>query len=405
MFRGLVINEFIKLYSKKKTYIILLLFIALSGLLVAVNEATENSYLKYNTPKFRLENVNNQIENEERYLNDIKVDSSLAEEERESLVTESERYLNSLKEEKKSLEQQLKEASADDWKKEANAQIEEYNSLLNDNSIAEEEKAYYEREIEKISTHLENNIPLYESNMNTGINYYVNNIILVASSFLAFGLILFNGDSVSNEYNPATLKFLLIQPVSRIKVLLSKYVVMVINSLGLIMITQFLYFLGVSLFKGVGYFNRPILVDTKYIITRQNGYETIQEIMGSGKYISLGTYLVRALLLQGLFIIVMVTFIFMISTLIKSSVVSLTINIATLMGTSIAYGLSTTYRKLSPYIFIHFSDIDGIITGNIAAKTYTLNFTYITVIVVSIISVLAFLGIALTVFKKRDIQI
>ncbi|MDF2803636.1 MAG: transporter permease [Anaerocolumna sp.] len=241
--------------------------------------------------------------------------------------------------------------------------------------------------------------------MNTGINYYIKNITMVAAGFLAFGLILFSGDSVSNEYNPATLKFLLIQPISRIKVLLSKYFVMLISSLGLIMLTQFVFFLGVSLVKGIGGFARPILVDTKYEFITQNGNEVLRSIEGSGHYIELSSYLVRALLLQGLYIVVMVTFIFMVSTLVKSAIVSLTINISALLGATILYTLSTTYRQFSPFIFIHYSNIESIISGDVVAQTKNLLFTYQTIIIVSVITVLVFVGIALTVFKKRDIQI
>lgn len=404
MFRGLITNEFIKLFAKKKTYIILILFVALSGIFVAVNEATENNYLKYNSPQYRLDNVNDQIVYQQKYLDEIKAEETYEKEEKEKLLAGAESYLQVLVMEKTDLEKEVVNYTQDNWADRATKQLEEYKLNL-DNATEDMDKIYYQNEIDRIQIHLDKNIPLDDMYMNSGINYYINNITMVATGFLAFGLILFCGDSVSNEYNPATLKFLLIQPVSRIKILLSKYFVMLFSSLGLIMITQFLFFLGVGLVKGLGNFARPILVDSKYEFITQNGYKVLKEITGSGHYINLSSYLIRALLLQGLFIIVMVTFIFMVSTLVKSGIVSLTINIAALMGANIIYSLSTSYRKISPFVFIHFSNIEGIISGNVVAGTNNLIFTYQTVIIVSFISILVCMGIALTVFKKRDIQI
>lgn len=404
MFSGLIINEFIKLFAKKKTYIILLLFVALSGIFVAVNESAENSYLKYNSPKYRLDNVNSQIAYQKSYMEEVNADNTYSKEEKDRMISDSQEYLKSLELEKANVEKEVADYSPDKWRERAGNQIEEYNSYLK-SATDEESKTYYQKEIDRIQIHLDKNIPLDDAYMNTGINYYLRNITLVAAGFLAFGLILFSGDSVSNEYNPATLKFLLIQPVSRIKVLLSKYFVMLISSLGLIMLTQFLFFLGVSLFKGIGNFARPMLVDTKYEFITQNGNKVLSEITGSGHYIDLSSYLVRALLLQGLYIIVMVSFIFMVSTLVKSGIVSLTINISALLGANIIYNLSTTYRKFSPFIFIHYSDIESIISGNIVSRSNNLLFTYQTIIIVSIITALVCIGVALAVFKKRDIQI
>lgn len=403
MFRGLVINEFIKLFAKKKTYIILLLFVALSGIFVAVNESSENSYLKYNSPMYKLDNVKNQIAYQKTYIEEVNADNNYTKEDKERILADSQSYLQSLELEKSNLEKEVANYSPDNWRDRANNQIEEYQSYIE--GADEASKIYYQKEIEKIQIHLDENIPLDDAYMNSGINYYIRNITMVATGFLAFGLILFCGDSVSNEYNPATLKFLLIQPVSRIKVLFSKYIVMLLSSLGLIMLTQFFFFLGVSLVKGFGNFARPMLVDTKYEFILKNGNKVLNEITGSGHYIDLSSYLIRALLLQGLYIVVMVTFIFMVSTLVKSGIVSLTINISALLGANIIYNLSTTYRQFSPFIFIHYSNIESIISGDVIAQTKNLMFTYETITIVSIISILVFMGIALTVFKKRDIQI
>ena len=404
MFVGLIKNEFIKLYSKKKTFIILILFMALSGVLVAVNESNENNYLQSKSPEYLIQNLEEQIGYQEDYLESVKIDSNYSKEAREVELKNAELSLEYTNEELKNAKLALENQDSYDWHEDVKTQIKELKEM-NDNSIDEGSKEYNSKEIIRLQTSLDYNIPIDEEYLNKGINYLILNITLVASGFLAFGLILFNADSVSNEYNPGTLKFLLIQPVSRIKILLSKFIVMILSSLGLIMGTQGLFCVGVGLVKGFGSLNRPILAGIKYEFIMENGLKVLNEVGNSGTYISLSSYLLKALSLEALYIIVMVSFIFMISTISKSSVISMTIAIGALLASNIIYMLSTTYRSFSPFIFLHYSNIEGIITGRIVLETRSLYFTYPNVVIISLITSIVFLMISLLVFKKRDIQI
>ena len=404
MFVGLIKNEFIKLYSKKKTFIILFLFMALSGVLIAVNESNENNYLQSKSPEFLIQNLEEQIGYQEDYLESVKNDSNYSKEEKEIEIKNAETSLEYTNEELKNAKLALENQDSYDWHEDVKTQIKELKEM-NDNSIDEGSKEYNSKEIIRLQTSLDYNIPIDEEYLNKGINYIILNITLVAAGFLAFGLILFNADSVSNEYNPGTLKFLLIQPVSRIKILLSKFIVMILSSLGLIMGTQGLFCVGVGLVKGFGSLNRPILAGIKYEFIMENGLKVLNEVGNSGTYISLSSYLLKALSLEALYIIVMVSFIFMISTISKSSVISMTIAIGALLASNIIYMLSTTYRSFSPFIFLHYSNIEGIIKGTIVHETRSLYFTYPNVVIISLITSIVFLMISLLVFKKRDIQI
>lgn len=404
MFGGLITNEFIKLFAKKKTFIIWGLFILLCILLVVVSEKGEETYLKYNNPETQVENLKVEIQNQESYLASLKTDNSLTEEDRKIYEEQTNSYLINLKSQLEAAQASLNSSESSDWKETIKQQIKDQETSLATEKD-ENTKLYQTRELTRLQMHLDNNVPLDDSNYNTGINYYILNITMIATSFLAIGLALFNGDNISNEYNPGTLKFLLVQPVSRIKVLLSKYTVMVISSTVLIMVTQFLFFLGTGLIKGFGSFGRPYLVGIRYEYVYSNGQKIMTEIAGSGHYIPLWQYLLQALALQLLFLIVTVSFILLISTLSKSSVITMTILICAILGFSIVYSLSTSYRKFSPFIFFHYSNIDDILTGNSIIKSGSFFFTWQTVTGMSIVSVLVFLGISLVVFKKRDIQI
>ncbi len=402
MFLGLLKNELIKLFAKKKTFIIWGLFILLCVMLVVVNETAEKNYLKYNSPKAQVENLTREIANQEDNLKSIQSDTSISKDDKKINIEQTKTYLESLKQQLVTAKASLD--SSTDWKSNLKNQIEEQKKVVDSTSDTDSKKDQ-ERELKRLQLHLDNNVPLNDQNYNTGINFYILNITMIAASFLAIGLTLFNGDNVSNEYNPGTLKFLLVQPVSRIKVLLSKYVIMLLSSTVLIMVTQFLFFLGVGIIKGFGSFNRPYLVGLKYEYVYTNGQKFISEVSGSGHYILLWQYLLEALALQLLFLIVMVTFILMISTISKSSVVTMTVLICAILGSNIVYSLSTTYRKASPFIFLHYANIDDILTGQIVMRTGSFLFTWQTVAGVSALSTIIFLGVSLWVFKKRDIQI
>lgn len=402
MFLGLLKNELIKLFAKKKTFIIWGLFILLCVMLVVVNETAEKNYLKYNSPEAQVENLTREIANQEDNLKSIQSDTSISKEDKKINIEQTKTYLESLKEQLVSAKASLD--SSADWKSNLKNQIVEQKKVVESTSDTDSKKDQ-ERELKRLQLHLDNNVPLNDQNYNTGINFYILNITMIAASFLAIGLTLFNGDNVSNEYNPGTLKFLLVQPVSRIKVLLSKYVIMLLSSTVLIMVTQFLFFMGVGIIKGFGSFNRPYLVGLKYEYVYTNGQKFISEVPGSGHFIFLWQYLLEALALQLLFLIVMVTFILLISTISKSSVVTMTVLICAILGSNIVYSLSTTYRKASPFIFLHYANIDDILTGQIVMRTGSFLFTWQTVAGVSALSTIIFLGISLWVFKKRDIQI
>ncbi|MDF2589002.1 MAG: putative transporter, permease protein [Anaerocolumna sp.] len=404
MFLALVKNEFIKLFAKKKTYIVILLFIALLGILVAVGEGSENSYLRNNDPKMRIENLENQIRYETEYIENMKKDENISKEDLEAQINSSEQYIKDLDNQIQSLKIQVENASKDYWKEDAKRQITDLNESLA-NTTNQDDKAYLSREIKKIKTHLNHNIPLDEGNMNYGFNHFYLSLGFITLMFLGFGLVLFNSDNISGEYNPGTLKFLLIQPVTRIKVLLSKFVVMVLSSLGLIIGIQTLFLVGVGLIKGFGSLYRPMLVGIKYEYIMENGQEILSRIANSGYYISFGEYLLRMLFLEILSIITITAFIYMVSTISKSSVISMTIGIGIFLGSTIIYNLSHTYRKFSFFNFLHYTDVDSIVSGTIVGNTGALNFTYPIVVISSLITTILFITISCVFFKKRDILI
>ncbi len=404
MFSGLIQNEFIKIFSKLKTYVILLLFIALSAMIAYIAQDTENYYLDSVDPAYRVMNLEDEVRYYKQNLQDVGQYTDWTEEEKTQEIENLQEGLTDAEKELSAAKEDLKINATYDWRKAANLELENYKADLKDVNDPES-KANIESEIERLTYHLDHDISTAEPNLNTGLNYLNLSLVVILSGFMTFGLILFNADIMSGEYSPGTLKFLLIQPVTRIKVLLAKYLSTVLASLGLIVGVQLLFTAAVGLVKGFGSANLPMMAGERYKVVYEEGLRMLWAIPGSGEFISLSSYLLRALLLEVLFIFAMVAFIMMVSVISKSTVMAFTILISALLGTNIIYGLSSVYRKVSPYIFLHHTDVNGIITGNIIQQTGVLNFTYTLSLIVLSLSTVVFLSIAMVIFKKRDILI
>lgn len=407
MFLGLVKNEFIKLFSKMKTYIIIFLFIALCVIITFILQSVEKNYFIMNDPQFMIESLEEQIEVEKIRISSIEENTSISEEDKKIEMEDANAHIEYLEDE---IERYQSEADGDhDWRVSVRKDLEDMKEQLSymkeSPSSSPRDYEYLQQEIDRLEMLLSTDTSPDEEHMNTGINYLFNNILFISSAFLSFGLILFNAETVAGEYNPGTLKFLLIQPVTRIKVLLSKFVVMVLSSIGLIMGIQGLFFVGVGIFRGFGSYKRPMLTGIEYEVVIEKGIEVVQRIAGSGSYIPLWQYIVKMLILEAFVILVFTAFVFMISTIAKSSLVASTIGICLALGTNIIYSISETYRKVSYLNFFHFGEIDGIVSGGIIGNTQALHFTYPMAIIVSIITTIIFVLIALGVFKKRDLLI
>lgn len=402
---GLVKNEFIKLFSRKKTYIIILLFVALSAMFVFIKESEERSFLQYSNPAFQLQQGKDSLAYYEQDLIGIRNNTELSEVQKTKRLDE---VTNAIAEQKSYIAQ-LEEAVANkdelDWRIDIRNQIKSMEDMRDMESQDASSKAYFNAEISRLQAYIDHDINPSETSMNNGFQYLLFNLTFLASGFLAFGVVLFNADSVSGEYNPGTMKFLLIQPVTRIKVLLSKFIVMAVSSVTLILGTQGIMTAIVGIWKGMGNPNVPMAYGQRFQIVLEKGQETLKEIPNTLTYIPISDYLLKALLLQALFIVTALAFVFMVSTISKSSVISMTIGIGAVLGSSILFAISGTLKKMGHLFFINYSNVEGILSGSAIREYMNPNLTLQTAVIVMTASTIAFLLISLAVFKKRDVLI
>lgn len=404
----LIRNELRKILRRGKTWVVLGLFAAFLILLAIGNNVGEKNAKRYNAPERRIESIDHQIAYQKENL--TSKEKSLSAAEYAKLKTDTEKHIKALEEQKKSFEEIKNNPSKsnDLWKIKLDNDITELETSLKDNSIPDNYKANMQNELKNLKYLKDNNIKPMDHSEFTSYNYFSALLKILGVFMLGIGLAIFMSDIVSGECTPATLKFLLIQPVSRGKVLLSKFISIVLASLVMILSLEGVAFLVIGLLKGFGNSNYPMNYGTKYIFDLgniQNGANPLIEVANSTSIISLSNFTLKAILLQCLFIVACCTFIFMISTLVKSSMISMAISTGTLIGCSILNEALPQFRKVSFLLFSSYGDSGSLLDGSISVffnkPTVTMQFGIIVMIAWIVICYL----ISHLVFSKKDILI
>ena len=386
---NLVKNELIKLVHRKKTIVVLIGFIALISIMAFSMNNESNTFKKMQTPEFQKKNLNYSIDAITHRLKE----SSISEEEKNQLEA-------SLKSSTDELEV-LESGKEIDWKDQAKNYIERLkkDKVTANYSFDQEE---HRGQIVLYQYLLDNNIKPVNDLEFYGSTYLKSLFSMLGTIFLAVIVAILLADIVSGEYSPATVKFLLTQPVSRGKVLLSKFITAILSSVFLICIVEIIAFVIVGLIVGFGNMNYPKLVGTKYQFNTNTSGEVLIGIIGTGHIITTSQFLLEAFLLQILFVVACTSFIFMLSTILKNSMV--------VMGTSVVAIISVTIlahfsaiSKLASFIFIIYGDTPNILNGGMGQQYLVPSITIeLSIIVMTVWTVVCYL-ISHLVFVRRDI--
>lgn len=400
----LIKNEWIKLFKRTKTWIVFLLFIAVVTIGTVALFYDEKNMEKYHSPSYQLQQCKEEIQYNTKRADEIK-DSKNEDEQNEYAQIQSQ--LAQLNIQKEQYEEAVKNAGdKDGWKKALDSEIEATKSQISE-TTDKDQKAQLEQELAKLKYIKENNI----NNTNEWrVNPYKTMETLFAmlgSGLLIVGIAIFMSDIVSGECTPPTLKFLLIQPVSRAKVLLSKFIAVTTTVIGMLMGTEIIAFIVVGLIKGFEFAKYPVILGTKYKMDYSNVQAGPQlvEVAGSGYLATNSEYILQAFLLQLLFIITCCAFIFMISSVFKSSMITMSISIAIVFAVSIISQLVSFVRKISHLIFINYGSVPSVLEGSIAFEYNSANLTLTNAVIVMVITSVVSYAIAHFVFSKRDILI
>ncbi|MBC5630596.1 ABC transporter permease subunit [Clostridium sp. NSJ-6] len=403
----LIKNEFIKLLKKGKTWIVFALFALFIGITIFGQYSQDKNMRMWQSPEKQLEMAK---ENLDYYNNELELNKNS--DANPDYIASLEESIEYSKEQIKSYEDIIKNGvNEDEWKKQLDEEIK----------YAKEDIARYEKyddewskqyivqaqeRLEEFTYLKENNIqPLYGWEYDA-YNYMSSLMQFLGMAILVAGIAVFMSDIVSGECTPATLKFLLIQPVTRGKVLLSKFIAVTITVLSMILGGELLGFLFVNLTSNSNSSSYPVSIGTLYEkIINPDGSAMLSKVIGSGH---MGTNLelfIKSMLFQGLFIITACAVIFMISTLIKSSMITMAISVVVTVFLTIgSYNLSAL-RKIAHLVFLNFGDSISVFTGSSAMMMQNPNITVTNGIIVMIITSIVAYAIAHINFSKKDILI
>lgn len=407
--KELIYNEFRKIFLKKRIWGIAIILFIISGVFIGL-EYTRMNRIKING------NLEHRLESEKLYKQNT-----------EDTITELKEKIKNADEDKKlDLQLQLKDAQKeltynDDKIFDIERQIK--------TPLTPEEKL--DRQIENVEQNLKR-IPKNDSAYYRYLNEYSelkylkdHNMTLPDKSFTATSfmeryfselgvlvipliIMIIVGDIVSGECTPGTFKFLLIQPVSKRKILFSKYIAAIVTSFVIVFSIELISFLFVGITFGFGDMNNPILVGTRYFLDNtllKNGAEAIKVLENSTYAISTIKYILSMFVYNVFVILACASFGFLISTLINNNMISMITSMASVVALSVSSQFVANLKILSLIIFTNHGDISSILDGSIIARTGNLNFTPANGAIVLIsITILCYL-ISQAVFVRKDFYI
>lgn len=407
----LIRNELFKIFHRKKTYVVLIGFALIVGLACFGMYQDNKNMIKYQSPEYQLQEVEGSISHmqDEKKIIETRLKDKPADKEVDlaridSSIADLEKRRDELK---KMISSGTKEES---WEKKLDDEISQNEKMLetNEEKMPSEHKEQVRMQLNELKYMKEHHVKPEIMEFNS-YNFIIKLIGELGAFILAIGVVVFASDMVSGECTPATLKFLLIQPVSRAKVLMSKFVAVVVSATSLIVSVELLYFVFIGVFKSFGSSSYPMSVGSvfKYDMTKpiMNGRQPLMLVENSTRMIPRWQYFIFLLLLQVLFIVACTAFAFMLSSIFKSSMVSIAVSCVSMIVLDLFVIEIQTLRKIAPFIFTSFGNVNNLMSGQFAVMFNKPGITCRHAVIVMIAWTVASYVISHFVFTRRDILI
>ncbi len=271
----------------------------------------------------------------------------------------------------------FKADSNSDWRQQAERNIESGQRGLNE-PMPTAAKNLIKDTIAIDQYRLDHNIPPATTTPWGAVMKY--SVLIVMITFLT---VIIAGDSVAGEFSSGTIKLLLIRPASRSKILLSKYLACFLFALFLLLILFLSTLITNSLIFGFTDFNLPYLH------------------MGSTGEVVESNMVLQVLKTYGLAcvsLIMIVTIAFMISSVFRSSALSIALSLVLLfLGPNLTF-LLAKYEWVKYVLFANI-DLSQYTSGSPLIEGMTLQFSIIVLLVYFII----FNALSWFIFNKRDV--
>ncbi|NFE18988.1 ABC transporter permease [Clostridium botulinum] len=227
-------------------------------------------------------------------------------------------------------------------------------------------------------------------------------------------LIALLSDIISGEYAPNTIKMSLTKPISRKKIIISKFVVSTIIGASAIIISTIIFIIEAGIHFGISDYRMPFDVGAKYVLNKSIPLTVttsqMEPVRNSISIIPLWSGIVRFVLIAILVSIASISILIFISTLCKKSLISSSISFILVIAASLIYFfklmgdniVATKYGVLLkftpiPYIFQIFEVLSGNISIRLASS---INIFFVLIVCLSWSLIMMFLSTY--IFAKRD---
>ncbi|PLR91100.1 ABC transporter permease [Bacillus sp. T33-2] len=264
---------------------------------------------------------------------------------------------------------------AGDWKTELIQTNKENEKQLKDEKLPESLRYLMQKEIDINNYRLENDHPP------SRIWEFVNITSALVSVITIFSIIVAAG-SISKEFSWGTIKLLMIRPVNRSKMLLSKYLSTFLFVLELLFILFVFSIIIGGLFFGFDNLSTNFLTYTDGKVNEENPV----------------IYILKTYGLNCISLLIMTTFAFMISTLFRTSSLAIGVSIVLVFTGSTIVGIFSKY-EWSKYILFANTQLSQYIDGSQIQDGMSLQFSLTVVAVYYVV----FMLLSWIPFVKRDI--
>lgn len=273
-----------------------------------------------------------------------------------------------------------------DWQIRAEKRIADMSNTMSSN-IPEEWKTYRKVEIQRLQYALDHNV---DPSAPTSVNFTSTFIHNAVGLFLPLLVAVLASDIVSGEQSAGTIKLLLTRPVRRWKILMSKWITLVLFVSLVVACTALLTYLISGVAFGFAGWSAPVAT----------GFQVTGDVLDtSGAYIiEQWQFLLMALGLAWFSCLCVAALSLMISVLVRSTAAGMGIMLATLIAGMILTNMVSTWES-AKYLFMINLDTISFLAGSIPpVPGLTMGFS----LLVLTAWALSALGISFRVFTRRD---
>ncbi|MCM3732963.1 ABC transporter permease [Fictibacillus nanhaiensis] len=288
----------------------------------------------------------------------------------------------------KEIQDQRKKMGTQDWRTVLQQEITDTQNRLSSSRIQDEWRKYLKIRLSQQQYYLENDIDPRAPGAPTFMRVFVENSIDLLLPLLVMVIV---ADLVSSEASGGTIKLLLTRPVKRWRILLSKYLAMLLSVSFIVLSVAVLSYAISGLVFGYGGWNMPLL--TGFAVSGDELLTDNVHIVPQWQYILMEFGLVWYVCL------IVGTLTFMLSVLLRSTAAVMGIMLASLIAGAILINMVSSWES-AKYFFMVNLNLTNYISGMATPiEGMSLGFS------MSVLAVWGIAGfiIAFVTFSKRDI--